>query len=48
MLLSGACFDRVDPLVVSGEAGVVDVGNVEHWLGGDEVEVAGVGFFFVA
>ncbi len=30
-----------------GEAGFVDVGDVELGLGGDEEEVAGVGLFFV-
>ena len=33
--------------VARGEAGLVDVGDVELGLGGDEEEIAGVGFFFV-
>ena len=34
--------------VAFNEAGLVDVGDVELRFGGDEEQVAGVGFFFVS
>ena len=46
-LFGGALFDGVGVGVAGGEAGLVDVGDVELGLGGDEEEVAGVGLFFV-
>ena len=43
----GAFFDGFGVGVAGGEAGLVDVGDVELGFGGDEEEVAGVGSFFV-
>ncbi len=47
VLFGGACFNGGGVGVSGGEAGLVDVGDVELGLGGDEEEVSGVGFFFV-
>ena len=46
VLFGGALLYGGYPLVAFSEAGVVDVGDVEHGLGGDEEEVAGVGPLF--
>jgi len=46
-LFGGALFCGFGVGVAGGEAGLVDVGDVELGLGGDEEEVAGVGFFLV-
>ena len=46
-LFGGAFFYGFGVGVAGGEAGLVDVGDVELGLGGDEEELAGVGFFFV-
>ena len=47
VLFGGAFFDGFGVGVAGGEAGFVDVGDVELGLRGDEEEVAGVGLFFV-
>ena len=46
-LFGGTLFYGFGVGVAGGEAGLVDVGDVELGLGGDEEEVADVGFFFV-
>ncbi len=46
-LFGGALFYGCGVGVAGDEAGLVDVGDVELGLCGDEEEVAGVGFFFV-
>ena len=47
VFFGGAFFDGGGVGVAGGERGLVDVGDVEHGLGGDEVEVAGGGALVV-
>ncbi len=45
--LGGTGLYSVDPWVGAGEAVLVDVGDVELGLGGDEVQIAGIGTLLV-